>query len=36
MCDECYGLYPNCPVCGDDRNDDEDDYYDDDQEDIDF
>ena len=31
MCDMCYGIYPNCPVCGDDDYDDleDDDFIDD-------
>ena len=23
MCEICYGLYPNCPVCGDDGYEEE-------------
>jgi hypothetical protein len=30
MCDMCYGIYPNCPVCGDDGCDEEDKFEDDD------
>ena len=27
MCDICYGIYSNCPVCGADDEDVNDEYY---------
>jgi hypothetical protein len=26
MCDQCYGIYPNCPICGDDEYIEEEDF----------